>query len=125
MHDVTTGAGGPRRGGCRRGQRGMVTVEVALASIGLAVLVGGGFTVAHAGFRMVECQVAANEIARQQARGDAAAVRRATADAPEGASVAVRTVDGRAEVEVGWRAAWGPVVWPVAARAAVIEEPGP
>lgn len=102
----------------------MVTVEVALASIGLAALIGGGIVVMGAAFRAAECQVAATEIARQHARGDEVAVARARADVPRGARVSISSAGGATEVRVELVAEVGPVRWPVEARARVIDEPG-
>lgn len=108
----------------RGGQRGMVTIEVALASIGLAALVGGGVLVTGAVLRAAQCQVAATEIARQQARGDAEAVARARADAPAGAHVTIATAGGVTRVSVEFQADVGPLRWPIEAHAQVIDEAG-
>ncbi|MFW6597756.1 TadE family type IV pilus minor pilin [Propionibacteriaceae bacterium Y2011] len=86
------------RGNARRGPqgtvrarqgRGMVTAELAagvLAVVVLVVLLAG-----WAGVVMMQlrCLDSASEIARQQARGDEAAVARAKADLPAGARVQV------------------------------------
>lgn len=105
-----------------RGQRGMVTVEMAFAAMFLAVALAVAILVVGAVFMLGQCQVTANEVARQAARGDAAAVARATADAPTGATVASRREGGAVVVEVTWRFTFGSGSWPLVARAQVLEE---
>lgn len=105
-----------------RDERGMVSVETGFATLFLALVVGVSVVVAGAVFTLGQCQVAANEIARQAARGDAAAVARASADVPQGARVSTRREGGALVVEVAWAASVGPVTWPVTARASVLEE---
>lgn len=105
-----------------RGERGMVSVETAFAAIFLSA--GAGFAIAVTGvlFTLGQCQVTANEVARQAARGDTAGIARATEDAPAGATVS-RTVQADAVVvEVRVDAALGPLTWPVVAHARVLEE---
>lgn len=107
-----------------RGQRGMVTVETAFAALFVAGALALAIVVAGAAFVLGQCQVTANEVARQAARGDAAAVARASADAPSGAEVASRREGGAVVVEVTWRFTLGSVSWPLVARAQVLEEQG-
>ncbi len=103
-------------------ERGMVAVETAFAVVFLAVI--GGFVIAVAGvmFLTTQCQVTADEVARQVARGDRAAVARAGADAPAGARVTTREQAGVALTEVSLDARIGPVVWPIRAQARVLAE---
>lgn len=81
-------------------QRGMVTIELALVSL----LIAGALSLAawFVGVLVAvdQCQVAADEVARQAARGDAAGVRRASADVPPAASVRVSDAGGATTVIV-------------------------
>lgn len=104
------------------GQRGMVTVEAAFAMLLLAGSLALAILLAGAAFVLGQCQVTANEVARQAARGDAAAVARASADAPSGAEVVTRRESGSVVVEVTWRFALGSSSWPLVARAQTLEE---
>ena len=99
-----------------------MTVETAFALLVLAVVLAGVLLVGGAAFVLGQCQVTANEVARQAARGDAAAVARATADAPTDAVVTHRTEGGAVVVEVRWEAPLGVTTWPLVARATVLEE---
>ncbi|MFP5416496.1 MAG: TadE family type IV pilus minor pilin [Actinomycetes bacterium] len=100
----------------------MVTVETAFATLVLAAVAVLAIGVAGALFALGQCQVVANEVARQAARGDSAAVARASADAPAGAEVSSRREGGTVIVEVRCAVRIGPARWPLAARAAVLEE---
>lgn len=81
-------------------ERGLVTVELAVgfvtATLLAAVLVG----VVLLGVAQAAAARTSSEVARQLARGDAVAARLAEAQAPDGASVAVRDVDDGVEVAV-------------------------
>ncbi|MFT4108929.1 TadE family type IV pilus minor pilin [Propionicimonas sp.] len=107
-------------------QRGMVTAELAFASLGAAlaaVLVAWALTLVGL---LVRCQDTAAEIARQEARADHSAVARALEDRPDGARVLVRRNGAQVVVRVQltarpW-AGWLPAV-PLEASAAVVEEP--
>ena len=105
-----------------RDDRGMVTVETAFAALFLAGALALAVVLAGAAFQLGQCQVTANEVARQAARGDAAAVARATSDAPAGAVVETRRDGTAVVVEVTWRFRLGSVSWPLSARAQVLEE---
>ena len=105
-----------------RGDRGMVTVETALATLFLAGALALAILVGGAAFVLGQCQGTAKEVARQSARGDAAAVARATADAPAGAQVVGRREGGASVVEVTWHLRLGSMSWPLVARAQVLEE---
>ncbi|QIK71812.1 hypothetical protein G7070_05385 [Propioniciclava coleopterorum] len=100
----------------------MVAVETAFAVLILAAV--GAFVISVAGvmFAQTQCQVTADEVARQLARGDTAAVQRARADAPAGASVVTREESGATVAEVRLEARLGPVVWPIRAQARVLAE---
>jgi len=100
-----------------------VTVELALVSVlvaGLVALVG------WFGLQLVlvdQCQLAADEVARQAARGDAAAVKRASAGAPPGAVVTVSDADGATTVVVTFTPRlMGVPTTELAARATVLDE---
>jgi hypothetical protein len=104
----------------------MVTAELAFASIGAALAcVLLAWVLALVGL-LLRCQSTAVEVARQEARGDRAAVARVLAGRPEGARVTV-THDGdrvRVLVRLAARpwAAWLPTV-PLTATAVVEQEP--
>ncbi len=100
----------------------MVTVETAFAALLQALALVLAILVAGGAFVLGQCQVTANEVARQAARGDAAAVARATADAPTGAEVVSRREGGALVVEVTWRLTLGSASWPLVARAEVLAE---
>ena len=100
----------------------MVTVETAFATLFLAGVLALALLVGGAAFVLGQCQVTANEVARQAARGDAAAMARATADAPTGAVVDTRRESGELVVEVRWEAPLGFTTWPLVARARVLAE---
>ena len=104
----------------------MVTAELAFASMGAALAcVLLAWVLAVIGL-LLRCQQTAVEVARQEARGDRAAVAHAVADRPSGARVTVSRDGGLVEVQVK-RAArpwadWLPTV-PLVADAAVQQEP--
>ncbi|MDO5534940.1 MAG: TadE family type IV pilus minor pilin [Propionibacteriaceae bacterium] len=100
----------------------MVTVETAFACLVMAVVLGAVLVVGGAAFVLGQCQVTANEVARQAARGDAPAVQRALEDAPPGARVEQRHEGGAVVVEVHWEAALGEWRYPLVARAHVLGE---
>lgn len=69
--------------------RGMVTAELSvaiLAALAVLVMLCWGITLVAL---QLQCVDAAAEVARQSARGDEAAVRRAEQDAPDGARISV------------------------------------
>lgn len=114
-----------RRG--TRGQRGMVTAELAvaiLAAVLVLVTLCWGIMLLLLQLRLVDV---AGAVARQAARGDRAAVAHARAQAPEHATVRVRVTERRAYVEVGLAARpfgrLAPTV-PLRARAEAVTEPG-
>ena len=104
----------------------MVTAELAFASIGAALAcVVLAWVLALVGL-LLRCQATAVEVARQEARGDRAAVARVLAERPDGARVAI-THDGRrvrVRIDLAARpwAEWLPRV-PLTAKAAVEREP--
>ncbi len=107
----------------RRNERGMVTVELA----GVSVLVAG--LVALCGWFGVQlllldrCQIVASQVARQAARSDAAAVQRASAEAPPGASVQVSDAGGATTVVVRFAPVLlGVAVGSMEAKATVLDE---
>lgn len=109
-----------------RDNRGMVTAELAVATLAamalLIMLCWGIYLVVM----QVRCIDVAAEVARQAARGDSAAVRRAEQQAPTGATVSIER--GRAITTVEVRlvarpfAAWLVSV-PLRAEAEVVPEP--
>lgn len=104
-------------------QRGMVTVEVALASLLLAGVLAGAIGVVAGGFRLAQCQVVANEVARQSARGDVPAVNAAVADRPDGTVVTTRNEGDLVVVRVQCDAEVAGVAVPLEASAQVVSEP--
>lgn len=104
----------------------MVTAELAFASIG-AALVGVllAWVLALVGL-LVRCQDTAAEVARQEARADRAAVARARADSPAGATISLHQDEEQVTVRVELAArpwvGWLPAV-PLAASATVLREP--
>lgn len=105
--------------------RGMATVELALISLVAAAGLGLCIWLLGAMMLLNHCQVTANEVARQQARGDAAAVARAVAGGPAGARVSRSSAAGATVVTVRADAGFG--TWfsvPVEARASVLDEVG-
>lgn len=108
-----------------RDQRGMVTAELALGTLVVAVLVALVAWVITLVMLLTQCQDTAAEVARQEARGDAVAVSRSMSDRPSGASVHVsrqsRQVTVRVELVARPWARWLPSV-PLAASATVLTE---
>ncbi len=104
----------------------MVTAELAFACLGAALAcVLLAWVLALVGL-LLRCQATAVAVARQEARGDRAAVARALSDRPRGAIVTVRHDGKRVQVSVElaarpW-AGWLPTV-PLEAAAVVLPEP--
>lgn len=109
-----------------RGQRGMVTAELAFASIGaalIALMLGWVFGVLGLYLNVQETAI---QVARQAARGDQREVDSAIAAGPDAAQVSIRHDSGQVLVTVsanapGW-VAWLPD-FPVTATATVGQEP--
>lgn len=104
----------------------MVTIELALAGLGAVAMVVLLAWVLSALMLWGACQDLATGVARQEARGDAAAVTEILNHRPPGAQVGVRRVEGRVVVQVDlaahpW-AEWLPSI-PLHAEATVIAEP--
>jgi hypothetical protein len=115
-----------RQRGRAKDERGMVTAELAvttLAALALLVMMCWGIYLVVMQLRCVDTAAA---VARQAARGDAAAVHRVQAAAPSGATVLVEqrptmvtvTVRMTARPLAGWL-----VAVPLQARATVVPEP--
>ena len=114
----------PQRG---RHGRGMVTAELAVATLAALALLGMLLWAIFLVVVELRCVDTASAVARQAARGDAKGVRLARAAAPPGATVSTSTRSGVVTVEVHVRAR--PLVpgmpsVPLAARARVAREPG-
>lgn len=109
-----------------RADRGMVTVELALALISLSFATVAGLWLVWVVGQQVRCADTAGEVARQIARGDRPAADRAVAGRPVGAQVTTRKEDGDAVVVV--RLIARPVealpAVPLQAEARVALEPG-
>lgn len=85
-----------------RRERGMVTTEIALGSLIVVLLLSlAGWMLATV-FTVDRCQLAADAIARQHARGDDAAVKQLSTSAPDGARVEVRRSNGASTVQVSY-----------------------
>ncbi len=115
------------RAGGRSDERGMVTAELGLASLLLAVALVVVVWVVSVLALLARCQQAAWEVARQEARGDRVAAQRARAEAPAGAGIGVSRRSGQVWVVVELAAQpwtdWLPAV-PLSARAVASLEPG-
>ncbi len=126
-HLVVVGRGVPadhRRHG--HTSRGMVTVELALAGLGAVAVLALLAWALSVLMLWGACEDLATGVARQEARGDAAAVTEILKHRPPGAQVDVRRQDGRVVVQVElaarpW-AEWLPSI-PLHAEATVIAEP--
>lgn len=84
----------------RRGQRGMVTAELAvatLAAMAMLLLLSWGI---YLMVMQIRCIDTAAEVARQAARDDDAAVSRAKREAPAGATVHIARSEGVVRVKV-------------------------
>ena len=111
----------------RRSERGMVTAELAaatLAALAVVTLMCWGISLVVTQLRCVD---AAAAMARQAARGDGAALSRAQASLPAGATARVLRAGGVVTVSVRVDArplARWMVVVPLQATAQVLAEPG-
>ncbi len=104
----------------------MVTVELAGASVLVAGIVVFVAWVMSAFLLLDQCQLTANEVARQVARADNVAVARAISDAPAAASVQVAHSGQRSVVTVRAEARFGSIaVAPLEATAVVLDEARP
>ena len=84
----------------RRSDRGAVTVEAAFASVGLVALLAVLVSAIGVVLVQVQCVDAAGAIARQAARGDAAAVAEAESHLPKDGHVVIRTTATTVAVRV-------------------------
>lgn len=109
-----------------RGERGMVTVELALSIIALCLITMAALWFVWALGQQVRLVDTAGEVARQVARGDRAGVDRAVADRPAGSVVTSRREDGDAiiGVRLSARPFRGLPAIPLQAEARVALEPG-
>jgi len=110
-----------------RGDRGMVTAELAMGSLFVAAFVGMVAWVITLLMAWTLCQNTAAEVARQEARGDVQASEAAQQGKPAGATVSVSRRGDAVRVEVNLRAqpwaSWLPAV-PLSASAEVLAEKG-
>lgn len=81
-----------------RNSRGMVTVELAVASLVAVMVLALGITAIKVVSLQVQVYDAAAEVARQVARGDDQAARAVQSHLPAGVQVRIRTVDDRTTV---------------------------
>jgi hypothetical protein len=104
----------------------MVTLELALASVGAAAVMVVLAWVLTVVVLLVRCQDTAAGIARQEARGDARASAAVASGRPNGARVSIRRANDEIRVVVDLEArpwaAWLPAI-PLAASAMAIAEP--
>lgn len=108
-----------------RGERGMVSVEVAFGVMLAAVAAIGLCYLIAIVVQLGQLQAVAGEVARQRARGDVAAAERVAATAPAGTKV--RVSDSGADLVVNVELAsqpWAGVIpsLPLSARAVVAKE---
>ncbi|MDN5727177.1 MAG: hypothetical protein L0G99_14785 [Propionibacteriales bacterium] len=110
----------------RRGDRGMVTAELAMGTIAVVVLVILLSGAASLLVVQMGCLDSASEIARQTARGDKAAVAMARSDVPAGSAVSVRRTNDAVRVEVSTPVRLLPSLpaFTVRAEATTVLEPG-
>lgn len=110
----------------RHDSRGMVTAELAVSTLAVLAVLTMLCWVIYVVVLQVRCMETAGEVARQAARGDRAAVRRAERDAPPGAHVQVRsgvqTTSVTVRLDARPLARWLVVV-PLYAEAQVATEP--
>lgn len=115
MHDVR-----------RRAERGMVTAELALGALAVAMVTIMLAWCLHLVTRQLLLEDTVAEVARQAARGDRTAVAAARTDAPPGTRIDVREESGavvaRAEQSVGPPGKLPGVL--LTAEARVLTEPG-
>lgn len=110
-----------------RSDRGVVTVEFAVAIIAALVTLGMLLWGVFLTVVQIRCVDTAAEVARQAARGDKAAVEAASNDAPQGAQIKITNNGGRIVVEVKVLVepmAKGLPKVPLHAKAEVLLEPG-
>lgn len=93
-----------QRQALRRGGRGMVTVELAIGLIVVAILAVVAVGVVSLGAQQGAAASAASQIARQQARGDQDAAEEARKELPPGSSVEVNKDNSGVSVAVEVRA---------------------
>lgn len=109
-----------------RNERGMATVELAGVTVLVAAVVG---LVGWLGLQLLvldRCQVVAHQVARQAARTDDAAARRAAAEAPPGAEVRVSEAGGATTVIVRFAPVlFGAQLGSLEASATVLDEAKP
>jgi Flp pilus assembly protein TadG len=111
----------------RRSDRGAVTVEAAFASVGLVALLAVLVSAIGVVLVQVQCVDAAGAIARQAARGDAAAVAEAESHLPKEGRVVIRATATTVTVRVEARESVVPgssVTIDLAAEATAVLEPG-
>ena len=110
----------------RRTERGMVTAELALGALAVAMVTVMLAWCLHLVTRQLLLEDTVAEVARQAARGDRTAVVAAQTDAPPGTSIEVREEPGafvaRAEQSVGPPGKLPGVL--LTAEARVLTEPG-
>lgn len=94
-------------GPIRRGQRGMVTFELAVGMLTACLMAGMlGWTVSLVALQ-ARCSDAAGQIVRQLARGDQEAAQEAEQHVPDGARVQVVEAGQQITVQVAVDARWG------------------
>lgn len=119
------GPGGKGRPGPRRGQRGMVTVELAIGVVTAVVVTACLVSLTLLGVAQSACAESSAQIARQAARGDEGALREAKERVPDGASIRIDRQPGGVSVSVALEVGvvgLGPVR--VSAQAWAAFEPG-
>ena len=92
---------GPRTRAAHRCDRGMVTVELAIGLLTMAIVAVVGAFVVSMVVVQTRCGDTASAIARQLARGDEDAAARARSNAPPGAAIQVTRTRDHVRVTVG------------------------
>lgn len=95
------------RGTRRRGQRGMVTAELAIGILTTAIVLGIACWVVSLVVLQTHCADTASQVARQLARGDTKAADEARGRAPKGARTVVQHGAGTVRVAVDVDSSWG------------------
>lgn len=111
-----------------RAERGMVTAEIAVGLVTLALVVALAIQVVDLVMLQTRCSDVAAAVARQLARGDAAAAAEAENTRPAGARIEVQRSSDAVVVTVRLERRIGPLsgvgTIPLGARATVLAEPG-
>ncbi|MCL2782982.1 MAG: hypothetical protein FWD80_03290 [Propionibacteriaceae bacterium] len=108
-----------------RGQRGMVTAELAIGILSATMVAFVLSWGVHLIAVQTVCADVAAQVARAEARGDAAAANEARQHAPDGATLDIAKTGTEVHVTVSVRISLGRLIsMPVTGQAAMPKEPG-